>query len=82
MLSEIRGIDLTICSLFEADDALMSACQLELDRLEDVLTGGSFRTMKRVPEPRRLVQLHISIDSLKGKVRESRRKLKPRWFSI
>jgi len=80
MSGQIAQISALIDGLFLADDSLMKACVIELDRFDEAVTGGDFGTNKRVSELDRLSRIQLCRVSLENKVKTCRRKLKPRWF--
>lgn len=76
----IRRIAILIDELFEHDKALHGACSIELDRFEDKITAGDFGSAKRKAESQRTQEILFAAEAVSSRVKQSRRKLKPKWF--
>ncbi|MES0861577.1 hypothetical protein ABLN87_04395 [Ruegeria sp. SCPT10] len=76
----IRRVAILIDELFEHDRALHGACSIELDRFEDKVTVGDFGSAKRKAESQRTQDILLAAETVSSKVKQSRRKLKPKWF--
>ncbi len=80
IVAEIAEITRLISELFDDEPAFKKACETELSRFDEAVTGGLFGSVKRVKDLNRLQQIHTCGLALSGKVATCRRKLKPHWF--
>ena len=76
----IRRVSILIDELFEHDKELHDACSIEFDRFEDRVTSGDFGSARRKAESQRTQDILLAAETVSSKVKQSRRKLKPKWL--